>query len=180
MQPVGGTQPFRVFVDFAHTPQALDAVLRTLREAAPARVLVAFGHAGGRTASNRELLGSSAARLADYFVITSDDAYPEEPAAIAAAIEAGARGAGASRGRHYEVILDRQEAIRQLLGRAQPGDAVLLAGKGHESFLRVGQVSEPWNDVAIAAELLGELGFGPAGDDSGATEIALTGQEKRC
>src|SRR5262249_33393857 len=137
LQPVRRGQPFGVYVDFAHTPQALRAALAAVRAVARGRVLLAFGHAGNRTEENRPLLGGIAAELADYFVITNDDAYPEPPAAIATAIEAGAREAGAVRWRQYEVLLDRRTAIRGLLERAQPGDVVLLAGKGHEAFLHV-------------------------------------------
>src|SRR5579883_1958478 len=105
------------------------------------------------------VLRGIAAELADYFVITNDDAYPEDPEAIATAIEAGARGVGAVEGEQYCRLLDRRAAIRHLLGRAAPGDVVLLAGKGHEAFLHVEAVAEPWSDVAVAEELLAELGF---------------------
>jgi UDP-N-acetylmuramoyl-L-alanyl-D-glutamate--2,6-diaminopimelate ligase len=154
LQPVDVGQPFRVFVDFAHTPQALEASLRTLRAVGANRVLVTFGHAGGRTEANRPVLGEIAARRADYFVITSDDAYPEHPAAIAAAIEAGAQQAGSVRGRNYDVCLDRRSAIELLFERALPGDAVLLAGKGHEDFLRVEATAVSWSDVEVAASIL--------------------------
>lgn len=159
LEPVRCGQPFQVYVDYAHTPQALAAALRALRAIATGRVLLAFGHAGGRMAANRPRLGAVAAQLADYFVITSDDAYPEEPAAIAHAVEAGAREAGAQPGRDYVVCLDRREAIRHLLARAAPGDVVLLAGKGHEAFLQLQAVPEPWSDVAVAREILAALGY---------------------
>jgi len=159
LQPVRRGQPFGVYVDFAHTPQALRAALTAVRAGTRGRVLLAFGHAGNRTRENRPVLGAIAAELADYFVITNDDAYPEDPEAIATAIEAGARGVGAVEGEQYCRLLDRRAAIRHLLGRAAPGDVVLLAGKGHEAFLHVEAVAEPWSDVAVAEELLAELGF---------------------
>ena len=163
-------QPFRVYVDFAHTPQALQAVLLALQATAPSRLLLVFGLAGGRTASNRPVAGALAAQLADYFVITSDDAYPEDPAAIAAAIEAGAREAGALAGHRYAVCLDRRQAIRDILARAEPGDAVLLAGKGHETFLRLAEVAQDWSDIRVAREVLAELGYrgdgGPCAESS--------------
>jgi UDP-N-acetylmuramoyl-L-alanyl-D-glutamate--2,6-diaminopimelate ligase len=160
LQPVRRGQPFGVYVDFAHTPQALRAALGAVRAVAQGRVLLAFGHAGGRTAENRPELGRIAVELADYFVITNDDAYPEDPAAIAAAIEAGVREAGAIPGERYVRCLDRREAIRHLLDRAAAGDVVLLAGKGHETFLHVDLVARPWSDVTVARELLTELGYG--------------------
>ncbi|HEY7063225.1 MAG TPA: UDP-N-acetylmuramoyl-L-alanyl-D-glutamate--2,6-diaminopimelate ligase [Chloroflexota bacterium] len=162
LQPVRRGQPFGVYVDFAHTPQALRAALGAVRGVARGRVLLAFGHAGNRTKANRPELGRIAAELADYFVITNDDAYPEPPADIAAAIEAGAREAGAVPGRQFEVVLDRRAAIRGLFERARPDDVVLLAGKGHEAFLHVERVAAPWSDVAVAAELLAELGCADA------------------
>jgi UDP-N-acetylmuramoyl-L-alanyl-D-glutamate--2,6-diaminopimelate ligase len=152
-------QPFGVYVDFAHTPQALRAALAAMRGVCAGRVLLAFGHAGGRTAANRPLLGAIAAASADYFVITSDDAYPEDPAAIAAAIEAGAREAGATPHDRYAVCLDRREAIRRLIGRAASGDVVLLAGMGHENTLRVRAVADPWSDVEEARQALLAAGY---------------------
>jgi UDP-N-acetylmuramoyl-L-alanyl-D-glutamate--2,6-diaminopimelate ligase len=160
LQPVRCGQPFAVYVDFAHTPQALRAALSAVRAGATGRVLLAFGHAGNRTQVNRPELGRIAATLADYFVITNDDAYPEDPRAIADAIEAGAREAGGVAGERYGRCLDRREAIRHLLRLAAPGDVVLLAGKGHEAFLRVEALAQPWSDVAVAQECLAELGYG--------------------
>jgi UDP-N-acetylmuramoyl-L-alanyl-D-glutamate--2,6-diaminopimelate ligase len=160
LQAVRQGQPFAVYVDFAHTPGALRAVLGAARRATRGRVLLAFGQAGGRMAANRPVMGALATELADYFVITCDDSYPEDPAQIAAEVEAGAREAGAEAGRDYAVCVDRRAAIRHLLERAAPGDFVLLAGKGHERSLKVGPVELPWSDAEVAAEVLGELGSG--------------------
>jgi UDP-N-acetylmuramoyl-L-alanyl-D-glutamate--2,6-diaminopimelate ligase len=154
LEPVDVGQPFAVYVDFAHTPQALRAALAAAREGSRGRVLLAFGHAGGRTAANRPLLGAIAARQADYFLITTDDAYPEDPAAIAAAIEAGARDAGAVPETGYAVCLDRREAIRRLIEQAASGDVVLITGMGHENTLRVHEVADPWSDVEAARQAL--------------------------
>jgi UDP-N-acetylmuramyl tripeptide synthase len=123
-------------------------------------VLLAFGHAGNRTPANRPELGRIAVELADYFVITNDDSYPEQPEDIADAIEAGVREARAVAGTQYERCLDRRAAIRRLLARARAGDVVLLAGKGHEAFLHVEAVAEPWSDVTVAEALLAEMGYG--------------------
>src|SRR5215212_9698647 len=163
LEPVDLGQPFGVYVDFAHTPQALRAALAAVRAVARGRVLLVFGHAGGRTAANRPELGAIAAAEADYFIVTSDDAYPEDPAAIAAAIEAGAREAGASPPARYAVCLDRREAIRRLIERAASGDVVLLAGMGHENTLRLREVADPWSDVEEARQALLAAGYGGAG-----------------
>jgi UDP-N-acetylmuramoyl-L-alanyl-D-glutamate--2,6-diaminopimelate ligase len=160
LEQVDVGQPFGVYVDFAHTPQALRAALAAMRGVCAGRVLLVFGHAGGRTAANRPLLGAIAAADADYFVITTDDAYPEDPAAIAAAIEAGAREAGVSAPARYAVCLDRREAIRRVIERAASGDVVLLAGMGHESTLRVRAVADPWSDVEAARQALLAAGYG--------------------
>jgi UDP-N-acetylmuramoyl-L-alanyl-D-glutamate--2,6-diaminopimelate ligase len=154
MEPLERGQPFAVVVDFAHTPQALATALRTLRQHTPGRLLLAFGNAGERDPASRPAMGRQAAELADFFVITMDDPLHEEPAAIAAETAAGAEAAGGQRGRDFEIELDRREAIRLLLARARPGDAVLLAGKGHEPRMLIGDERLPWDDRAVAEELL--------------------------
>jgi UDP-N-acetylmuramoyl-L-alanyl-D-glutamate--2,6-diaminopimelate ligase len=154
MNLVDRGQPFAVVVDFAHTPQALEKALDTVRELGARQLLLVFGLAGGRDAFNRPVMGALAARKSDFFVISTDDPGFEDPAAIAAEI---ARGAGPST--HFEIELDRRAAIRTVLERAQPGDAVLLAGKGHEQRMVVGDARRPWNDARAAAEVLAELGY---------------------
>lgn len=150
-------QPFAVVVDFAHTPQALEKALDTVRSLVSGRILLAFGLAGGRDFANRPVMGALAARGSDFFAITMDDPGVEDPAAIAREIAAGARSAGAA---NFTVELDRRAAIRLLFERAEPGDAVLLAGKGHEQRMVVGDERRPWNDAHAAAEVLADLGFG--------------------
>jgi UDP-N-acetylmuramoyl-L-alanyl-D-glutamate--2,6-diaminopimelate ligase len=159
MNLVDGGQPFTVVVDFAHTPQALQKALDTVRELVSGRLLLVFGLAGGRDVANRPVMGALAARHADFFVITQDDPGEEDTAAIAAQIAAGAHAAGAREGRRFAVELDRRAAIRLLFERAEAGDAVLLAGKGHEQRMVVGDQRRPWNDARVAAEILAELGF---------------------
>jgi UDP-N-acetylmuramoyl-L-alanyl-D-glutamate--2,6-diaminopimelate ligase len=149
-------QPFTVVVDFAHTPQALEKALDTVRSLVSGDVLLAFGLAGGRDAANRPVMGALAARKSDYFVITIDDPGYEDAAAIAADIADGARSAGFD---NFAVELDRRAAIHHLFERARPGDAVLLAGKGHEQRMVVGDQRLPWNDACVAAEVLADLGF---------------------
>ena len=104
-------------------------------------------------------MGSIAAELADFFIITSDDPLHESPAAIAEEAAAGAESSGARRDRDYVVELDRRAAIRALLARARPGDSVLLAGKGHELRMLVGNDRMPWDDRAVAEDILRQQGF---------------------
>jgi UDP-N-acetylmuramoyl-L-alanyl-D-glutamate--2,6-diaminopimelate ligase len=155
MNLVDAGQPFAVIVDFAHTPQALEKALDTVRSLVRGRVLLAFGLAGGRDDANRPVMGALAARGSDFFVITMDDPGFEDPAAIADQIALG----GSQAGGQFAIELDRQAAIRFLFERAQPGDAVLLAGKGHEHRMVVGDQKLPWNDSCAAAEVLADLGY---------------------
>ena len=157
MNLVSQGQPFAVIVDFAHTPQALEKALDTLRSLVSGRILLTFGLAGGRDAANRPVMGALAARMADYFVITSDDPLHEAASDIAEAIASGARSVCLQP--NFEVELDRRRAIRRVFELARPGDAVLLAGKGHEQRMLVGDRRVPWNDACVASEVLTELGY---------------------
>jgi UDP-N-acetylmuramoyl-L-alanyl-D-glutamate--2,6-diaminopimelate ligase len=161
MNLVEGSQPFTVVVDFAHTPQALGKALDTVRSllAERGRVLLGFGLAGGRDVANRPIMGALAANKADLFVITMDDPGAEEAADIAQAIAAGACASGAQPDADFTIELDRRAAIRRLFEMARPGDAVLLAGKGHEQRMVVGSERRPWNDARVSAQVLTELGF---------------------
>jgi UDP-N-acetylmuramoyl-L-alanyl-D-glutamate--2,6-diaminopimelate ligase len=157
MNLVDQGQPFTVVVDFAHTPQALTKALDTVRSLIAGRLFLAFGLAGGRDIANRPVMGALAAHKSDLFAITMDDPGHEDASEIAAAIARGAQSVGAS---NFTVELDRRTAIRGLFERARAGDAVLLAGKGHEQRMLVGAERRPWNDAQAAAEVLSELGFG--------------------
>jgi len=147
-------QPFRVVVDFAHTPAALGTVLSTLRGQGPRRIGVVMGHAGGRDPNNRPRLAEVAGRHADFVVITTDDPYDEDPAEIATVMASALEALGRRRGRDFEVILDRREAIRRALAWAGPGDLVLVAGRGHEEYIPVGSRRIPFDDAAVVRELL--------------------------
>lgn len=152
-------QPFPVIVDFAHTPQALGRVLDSVRALVPGRVLLAFGMAGGRDGANRPVMGEVAAAKSDFFLITTDDAYDEDPEQLARAVAGGALAAGASTPDDFDIELDRRTALRTLLARAGPGDAVVLAGHGHEQTLQVNGAARPWNDARAATEELRSLGY---------------------
>jgi UDP-N-acetylmuramoyl-L-alanyl-D-glutamate--2,6-diaminopimelate ligase len=165
LQPVVMGQPFQVFVDFAHTPNALGAVLAALRPRTRGRLIVVFGHPGGRDAHNRPVLGRVAASMADLLILTTDDPYDEDPEAILDQIEVGVRAAGRRPHRDFWRFPDRVEAIRAALRLAQPGDTVLIAGRGHERFTVVRGQRVPLDDVAVVEQTLRELAAesGPAG-----------------
>ena len=152
-EPVERGQPFSVLVDYAHTPDALEQTLAGARRmAGPGRVLVVFGCGGERDRAKRPLMGEVATRLADLAVLTTDNPRSEDPAAIAGEVRAGVR--------RPEVLVeepDRRAAIALALESAQPGDVVVLAGKGHETTQVIGADVRPFDDRAVAADLLGQL-----------------------
>ncbi|HEX5719550.1 MAG TPA: UDP-N-acetylmuramoyl-L-alanyl-D-glutamate--2,6-diaminopimelate ligase [Thermoanaerobaculia bacterium] len=144
MEPVDLGQPFPVFVDYAHTDAALDAALRSAREIAGlGKVAVVFGCGGDRDRGKRPLMGRVAGELADLPILTSDNPRTEDPLAIIAAVEEGVRASGRS---GYRVVPDRREAIRDAIFSAEPGWAVLVAGKGHEREQIVGDRKLPFSD----------------------------------
>jgi UDP-N-acetylmuramoyl-L-alanyl-D-glutamate--2,6-diaminopimelate ligase len=149
-------QPFLVIVDYAHTPDALERTLTTARRlvAPGGRLAVVFGCGGDRDRGKRPLMGGIAARLADQLWVTSDNPRSEVPEAIIAEIVAGippARG----RDRHVS-ISDRKAAIHRALDGARPGDVVVIAGKGHETYQIVGAEVRPFDDRAVARAALAE------------------------
>lgn len=123
--------PFGVFVDYAHTEDALRNVLSTLRPLTKNRLIVLFGCGGDRDKTKRPRMGETAARLADHVVVTSDNPRTEDPQRILQEVEEGVRRVS---GRPFDLILDREEAIARAVAMAQPGDVLLLAGKGHETY----------------------------------------------
>ncbi|MBI3977708.1 MAG: UDP-N-acetylmuramoyl-L-alanyl-D-glutamate--2,6-diaminopimelate ligase [Chloroflexi bacterium] len=154
MERIDAGQPFGVVVDYAHTPDSLDKVLRILRPLTGGRLCAVFGSAGERDRTKRPRMGAIAAELADFFVLTNEDPRFEDEWAIIDEIAAGARARGAEEGRQFLRIADRRQAIRAALAAARPGDIVLLAGKGHEGCIIVEDRKEPWDDRAVAHEEL--------------------------
>ncbi len=149
MERIDAGQEFLAIVDYAHKPAALAAVLDAVSENLSGRLIVVVGAGGDRDKGKRPLMGAAAARLADLLVITDDNPRSESPAAIRAALLAGARHAdGRRRGGTAEIleIGDRHEAIRAAIAAARPGDAVVVAGKGHEQGQDVGGVVHPFVD----------------------------------
>jgi UDP-N-acetylmuramoyl-L-alanyl-D-glutamate--2,6-diaminopimelate ligase len=156
-EPIDEGQGFSVLVDYAHTPDSLENVLRAARRLTKGRLISVFGAGGDRDRDKRPKMGRAGADLSDLAVITSDNPRSEDPEAIVAEVAGGAEGASGSA--DLEIVVDRREAIALALGRAEPGDTVVIAGKGHEQ----GQEFEsgrkiPFDDREVAREELGKLG----------------------
>jgi UDP-N-acetylmuramoyl-L-alanyl-D-glutamate--2,6-diaminopimelate ligase len=161
MERVDLGQPFMVVIDYAHTPGALDAVLRELQPLAAAGrgVISVFGASGERDVGKRPLMGEAAARRSRLVIVTEDDSRREDPTTIYDAIAAGAESAGKRWGDDLLIVGDRRDAIAEAFRRAQPGDVVFLAGKGHETWNMGPNGPEPWSERAVAEEQLSLLGF---------------------
>ncbi len=144
----GGAQ-LSVYVDYAHTPDALTKAVSTIKELGHGRTIVVFGCGGDRDATKRPIMGR-AALDADYAIVTSDNPRTENPQDIIDDIVAGmTEGQG-----RFEEILDRGQAIAAAIDRAEPGDAILIAGKGHETYQIVGNTTHPFDDRLVAQEAL--------------------------
>jgi UDP-N-acetylmuramoyl-L-alanyl-D-glutamate--2,6-diaminopimelate ligase len=153
-EPIDEGQEFGVLVDYAHTPDSLENVLRAARRITTGKVISVFGAGGDRDRDKRPKMGQAGAELSDLAVITSDNPRSEDPEQIVSEVAAGAEGAS-----ELEVVVDRRAAIALALARARPGDTVVIAGKGHEQ----GQEFEggrkiPFDDREVAREELGKLG----------------------
>lgn len=146
-------QPFAVYVDYAHTPDSLEKAMQAVRAVTPGRLIVVFGCGGDRDPAKRPLMGEAAAVFADHAVITSDNPRSEDPVGIILQIEDGARDRGGS----YEVEVDRRAAIARALCQAAEGDAVLIAGKGHEDYQIFADRTVHFDDREVAAEELDQL-----------------------
>jgi UDP-N-acetylmuramyl-tripeptide synthetase len=144
-------QSFAVIVDYSHKPEALENVLRTARELAPNRVICVFGCGGDRDRSKRPVMGRIAAELADVAIVTSDNPRSEDPEAIIAEVLEGA-------GADLEAEPDRASAIERALALAQEGDAVVIAGKGHEQGQELADRTIPFDDREVARHVLRRLG----------------------
>jgi UDP-N-acetylmuramoyl-L-alanyl-D-glutamate--2,6-diaminopimelate ligase len=150
MERVDLGQPFSVIIDYAHTPQSLEKVLRELRPITRGKLIAVFGSAGDRDREKRPWMGEIAARLSDYAVFTNEDPREEDAMTILSEIAAGAEEVGWTEGDQYARIEDRRQGIAHAVRRAGPGDTVLLAGKGHERSILIGRGKEPWDERAAA------------------------------
>jgi len=153
VEPVDAGQPFAVIVDYAHTPDGLENVLRTVNELAEGRVICVFGCGGDRDKTKRPIMGRIAAELAGMIIVTSDNPRTEDPLLILKDIEAGLKEAGASSDR-YELEPSRKAAIEKAVEMASPGDVVLIAGKGHETYQIVGGITHDFDDRLVAKEAI--------------------------
>src|SRR5690348_6301813 len=144
-ESVEAGQPFSVIVDYAHTPDSLDNVLRAARELGGGRLTVVFGAGGDRDREKRPLMGRVAATRADRAIVTTDNPRGEDPQAIAEEVAAG----------QLEIVVDRQAAIELALADARDGDVVVIAGKGADTEMEIADTFVPFDDRAVAREALG-------------------------
>lgn len=170
MERIEMGQPFSVVVDYAHTADSLEKVLGVLRPLTQGRLIAVFGSAGNRDTVKRPAMGAVAARSADFFVITDEDPREEDAASILRDIAVGAEQAGAREGERFLCVVGRREGIGAAFARAQAGDTVLLAGKGHEQSIIIGAEKLPWDDRNVARDLLREMGYTRASDGAGAKD----------
>jgi UDP-N-acetylmuramoyl-L-alanyl-D-glutamate--2,6-diaminopimelate ligase len=148
LEAVPAKRQFQVFVDYAHSDDALLNGLKTLRELEPRRLIVVFGAGGDRDKQKRPLMGRVADQKADYSIITSDNPRKEDPLAIIADVKKGFRS------NNFEAIPDRTEAITRAIALAQPRDIILIAGKGHETYQEFADHTIPFDDRQIALRAL--------------------------
>lgn len=146
----GARDGVTVFVDYAHTPDALENVCRTLKELQPNRLITVFGCGGDRDKGKRPLMGKAASELSDACIVTSDNPRGEDPEAILKDIEAGMSGS------RYKIVADRAEAIRIAIHAAGRGDIVLIAGKGHEAYQQFADRTVDFDDRREARRALAE------------------------
>lgn len=146
MEKIDEGQPFAVIVDYAHNPDSIEQVLKTLRPITPGRLIAVFGSAGERDIAKRPIQGSIAAKLADFAIFTNEDPRLEDENLIIDQIAAGAEANGWQEKRDFLKIADRRAALEEVVRLAQPGDTVLLLGKGHEGSIITATGKLPWDE----------------------------------
>jgi UDP-N-acetylmuramoyl-L-alanyl-D-glutamate--2,6-diaminopimelate ligase len=154
MERIDLGQDFTVIIDFAHTPNALDKALQTVRSMSKGRILLVFGCAGLRDRGKRPLMGEIAGRLADLVFLTAEDPRTEDVHQIIREIAVGCEQAGRREGTDYWEIADRGQAIAEAIGRARTGDVVIVTGKGHEKSMCFGSTEYPWSDHEAVRQAL--------------------------
>lgn len=145
--------PYRVILDYAHSPDSLENILKSVRETTKGRLIALFGCGGDRDHSKRPIMGEIAGELADLVILTSDNPRNEDPFEILNQIEEGIRHTGCE----YTVIENRREAIRHALSIAKVSDVIVLAGKGHETYQEIRGVKHPFDEKIVVKELLREM-----------------------
>ena len=153
IQRVPGQRNFQTFVDYAHTPDALENVLKVLRQLSPARIITVFGCGGDRDRSKRSLMAAAAENYSDFVIITSDNPRSEDPLEIIREAKKGLRGSA------HEIFVDREGAIRRAVELAASNDILLIAGKGHETYQEMATGRHPFDDVRVAARAMAEKPF---------------------
>jgi len=145
--------PYKVILDYSHSPDALENILKAVREFARKRVIVVFGCGGDRDHGKRPMMGEIGGKMADFSILTSDNPRTEDPDAIIASIEEGIQHTNGK----YTVIENRREAIRYALNMGRDGDVIILAGKGHETYQEIMGVKHIFDEKVVVAELLAEM-----------------------
>jgi UDP-N-acetylmuramoyl-L-alanyl-D-glutamate--2,6-diaminopimelate ligase len=163
MESIDGGQPFRVLVDYAHTPQSFARLLPLVRQYTKGRLIALFGSAGERDTAKRPLQGELAARFCDIVILADEDPRGEEPREILEQIAAGClrEDPGCRKNDSLLLIPDRREAISRAFGLALKGDTVLLLGKGHEGSIIYAGGPIPWQEAEVAREILEQMGWKP-------------------
>ena len=145
------TKPFKIWIDYAHTPDGLEKVLQSLRDMVKNRIILVFGAGGNRDKGKRSIMGRIAAQFSDYTIITSDNPRFEDPMAI---IEDVKSGFLSIRDSNFEILSDRRDAIKRSIEIARDGDAIIIAGKGHEDYQEINGVKYPFSDKEVVKGLL--------------------------
>ena len=156
IEPLPTHTPYRVILDYAHSPASLESILKTIRQFTRGRLICVFGCGGGRDKEKRPIMGEISGRLADFSVLTSDNPRLEDPMDILRAIEEGIKRTTSP----YVVIENRREAIRYAMQMGQPGDVIVLAGKGHETYQDIGGQKHPFDEKVVVREILAEMDEG--------------------
>jgi UDP-N-acetylmuramoyl-L-alanyl-D-glutamate--2,6-diaminopimelate ligase len=151
-EKIKNTLGLHIFVDYAHTDDALKNLLETVRELNPKRIILIFGAGGDRDKTKRPRMGEVAGNLADWTILTSDNPRSEDPLAIISDIEKGIKKTGA---KNYKILPDREEAIEHALSFGEKGDYILVAGKGHENYQIIKDEIIPFKDADVIRGILG-------------------------
>ena len=150
--PVNG-HDFSVYLDFAHTPDAVQNVLTAVQSFAKGRIVTLFGCGGDRDKAKRPIMGEIAGRFSDFLIVSSDNPRTENPMAIIENVLEGVKRSGCP----YVIIENRREAIRYALEHAKSNDCIVLAGKGHENYQEINGVKHHFDEKEVVAELLSEI-----------------------
>jgi UDP-N-acetylmuramoyl-L-alanyl-D-glutamate--2,6-diaminopimelate ligase len=154
MEEVNEGQNFKVFVDYAHTPDAFQKVFESVKPLLHHKIISVFGATGDRDKEKRPVLGEIAAKNSDYVVLTLEDPGSEDPAEIIKAIEPGVIREGKIKDKNYFKIIERDKAIEKAFKLASAGDIVLLLAKGHEQVMQMKGKKVPWDDRKVAQKIL--------------------------